>query len=137
MRCPRSRAKQSLRVYASSAANSLRLPERCGTSACCATSLQSTSSQLLFGDGGPSGSSTGGGTTTGGGAFGRGAVYRFRFYDWTFDQAYKEMKQYDFYTSWGHQSFKDFVQEYYARMQASNPEATQQDANSVKVLNRH
>jgi len=66
-----------------------------------------------------------------------GAVYRYELYHWNFDQVYKEMKQYDFYTSWGHQSFKDFVQEYYARMQASNPEATQQDANSVKVLNRH
>ena len=66
-----------------------------------------------------------------------GAVYRYQFYHWNFDQVYKEMKQYDFYTSWGHQSCKDFVQEYYARMQASNPEAIQQDANSVKVLNRH
>jgi len=66
-----------------------------------------------------------------------GAVYRYELYHWNFDQVYKEMKQYDFYTSWGHQSFKDFVQDYYARMQASNPEATQQDANSVKVLNRH
>ena len=44
-----------------------------------------------------------------------GAVYRFQFYGWTFDQAYKEMKQYDFYTSWGHQAFKDFVEDYYAR----------------------
>ena len=25
-----------------------------------------------------------------------GAVYRFQFYNWTFDQVYKEMKQYDF-----------------------------------------
>jgi protein tyrosine phosphatase (PTP) superfamily phosphohydrolase (DUF442 family) len=31
-----------------------------------------------------------------------GAVYRFNFYNWNFDQVYKEMKQYDFYTSWGH-----------------------------------
>jgi protein tyrosine phosphatase (PTP) superfamily phosphohydrolase (DUF442 family) len=44
-----------------------------------------------------------------------GAVYRFQLYRWTFDQAYKEMKQYDFYTSWGHQAFKDFVEDYYAR----------------------
>ena len=65
-----------------------------------------------------------------------GAVYRYEFYHWNFDQVYKEMKQYDFYTSWGHQSFKDFVQDYYARMQASNTESTQ-DANSVKVLNRY
>ena len=41
-----------------------------------------------------------------------GAVYRFQLYDWTFDQAYKEMKQYDFYTRFGHQAFKDFVADY-------------------------
>lgn len=63
-----------------------------------------------------------------------GAVYRFQFYGWTFDQAYKEMKQYDFYTSWGHQAFKDFVEDYYTRTQASkevNPESPQ-PANSIK-----
>jgi protein tyrosine phosphatase (PTP) superfamily phosphohydrolase (DUF442 family) len=65
-----------------------------------------------------------------------GAVYRYQFYHWNFDQVYKEMKQYDFYTSWGHQSFKDFVEDYYARMQASKLESTQ-DANSVKILNNH
>jgi protein tyrosine phosphatase (PTP) superfamily phosphohydrolase (DUF442 family) len=48
-----------------------------------------------------------------------GAVYRFRFYDWTFEQAYKEMKQYDFYTTWGHQAFKDFVEDYYNQTQAN------------------
>ena len=41
-----------------------------------------------------------------------GAVYRFQFYNWNFDQVYKEMKQYDFYTSWGHGAFKDFVKDY-------------------------
>ena len=46
-----------------------------------------------------------------------GAVYRFQFYNWNFDQVYKEMKQYDFYTSWGHGAFKDFVQDYFAQTQ--------------------
>ena len=46
-----------------------------------------------------------------------GAVYRFQFYHWNFDQVYKEMKQYDFYTSWGHGAFKDFVKDYYANVQ--------------------
>ena len=46
-----------------------------------------------------------------------GAVYRYQYYDWTFDQVYKEMKQYDFYTSWGHGAFKDFVENYYADRQ--------------------
>jgi protein tyrosine/serine phosphatase len=58
-----------------------------------------------------------------------GAVYRFQFYHWNFDQVYKEMKQYDFYTSWGHQAFKSFVEDYYARIQASST----QDVNAVKV----
>jgi protein tyrosine/serine phosphatase len=48
-----------------------------------------------------------------------GAVYRFKFYNWNFDQVYKEMKQYDFYTSWGHGAFKDFVEDYYAQIQQS------------------
>jgi protein tyrosine phosphatase (PTP) superfamily phosphohydrolase (DUF442 family) len=46
-----------------------------------------------------------------------GAVYRYEFYKWNFDQVYKEMKQYDFYTSWGHGAFKDFVKDYYAKQQ--------------------
>jgi protein tyrosine phosphatase (PTP) superfamily phosphohydrolase (DUF442 family) len=46
-----------------------------------------------------------------------GAVYRFHLYNWNFDQVYKEMKQYDFYTSWGHGAFKDFVQDYFAQTQ--------------------
>ena len=46
-----------------------------------------------------------------------GAVYRFQFYNWDFEQVYKEMKQYDFYTRWGHGAFKDFVEDYYAQIQ--------------------
>ena len=49
-----------------------------------------------------------------------GAVYRFEFYKWDFDKVYTEMKQYDFYTSWGHGAFKDFVKDYYTRMQDQN-----------------
>jgi len=64
-----------------------------------------------------------------------GAVYRFQFYHWTFDQAYTEMKQYDFYTTWGHQAFKDFVQDYYAQTQAGNP-GSALDPNAVKIQNR-
>ena len=41
-----------------------------------------------------------------------GAVYRFQFYNWNFDQVYAEMKKYDFYTTWGHGAFKDFVWNY-------------------------
>jgi protein tyrosine/serine phosphatase len=48
-----------------------------------------------------------------------GAVYRYEFYDWNFDQVYKEMKDFDFYTSWGHGAFKDFVKDYYAKTQTN------------------
>jgi tyrosine-protein phosphatase SIW14 len=48
-----------------------------------------------------------------------GAVYRFQFYNWDFEQVYKEMKKFDFYTSWGHGAFKDFVKDYYAQTQQS------------------
>ncbi|HEY9500536.1 MAG TPA: tyrosine-protein phosphatase, partial [Pyrinomonadaceae bacterium] len=45
-----------------------------------------------------------------------GAVYRFQFYNWDFEQVYQEMKKYDFYTSWGHGAFKDFVKDYYTQL---------------------
>lgn len=41
-----------------------------------------------------------------------GFVYRMNHYGWSFDQAYVEMKQYDFYTRFGHGDLKDFVKEY-------------------------
>ena len=48
-----------------------------------------------------------------------GAVYRFTHNQWTFDQAYTEMKQYDFYTRWGHGKLKDYVQDYWQHMPAN------------------
>ena len=48
-----------------------------------------------------------------------GAVYRFNKYNWNFDQVYAEMKKFDFYTSWGHGAYKDFVQDYYEKMQVA------------------
>jgi tyrosine-protein phosphatase SIW14 len=47
-----------------------------------------------------------------------GAVYRFEKYGWNYDQVYAEMKQYDFYTSWGHGDFKTFVEDYAKQMQS-------------------
>src|SRR2546423_9740819 len=46
-----------------------------------------------------------------------GAVYRYEQYGWNYDQVYAEMKQYDFYTSWGHGDFKTFVEDYARQMQ--------------------
>ena len=49
-----------------------------------------------------------------------GAVYRFNHYHWNFDQVYKEMKDYDFYTSWGHGDMKKYVEDYWQRIQAKS-----------------
>ena len=50
-----------------------------------------------------------------------GAVYRFTHYQWNFEQVYAEMKEYDFYTRWGHGKMKDFVQDYWQQMQLKQP----------------
>lgn len=44
-----------------------------------------------------------------------GAIYRFTKYGWGFDQVYREMKNYDFYTRWGHGEMKTFVEDYAAK----------------------
>lgn len=49
-----------------------------------------------------------------------GAVYRFTKYHWNFDQVYAEMKNYDFYTSWGHGDMKKYVEDYWARVQTGD-----------------
>ena len=46
-----------------------------------------------------------------------GAVYRFNVNHWTYDQAYAEMKDYDFYTRWGHGDLKTFVEDYSKKFQ--------------------
>ena len=53
-----------------------------------------------------------------------GAVYRFNHDHWTFDQAYAEMKRYDFYTSNGHGKQLDFIQDYWRDFQAKNTSAS-------------
>jgi protein tyrosine/serine phosphatase len=49
-----------------------------------------------------------------------GAIYRFNHDHWNYDQVYAEMKQFDFYTSNGHGGQLDFVQNYWAGVQARN-----------------
>ena len=46
-----------------------------------------------------------------------GAVYRYNYDKWNYDQVYKEMKHYDYYSRWGHGKLKEYVQDYYQRMQ--------------------
>lgn len=45
-----------------------------------------------------------------------GAVYRYEKYGWDYEQVYAEMKKFDFYTRWGHGSFKEFVKDYYEEL---------------------
>ncbi len=47
-----------------------------------------------------------------------GAVYRFTRHGWNYEQVYKEMKDYDFYTRFGHGDMKKYVQDYWQRVQA-------------------
>ena len=52
------------------------------------------------------------------------AVYRFNLNKWNFDQAYAEMKKFDFYTSNGHGGQLDFIQNYYQQLQAKQADST-------------
>jgi protein tyrosine/serine phosphatase len=52
-----------------------------------------------------------------------GAVYRFNHDHWNYEQAYAEMKQYDFYTSNGHGKQLDFLQDYWQQFQAKQGNA--------------
>ena len=52
-----------------------------------------------------------------------GAVYRFNVNHWNYDQAYAEMKDYDFYTRFGHGDMKTFVEDYARRMPAGSGSA--------------
>jgi protein tyrosine/serine phosphatase len=52
-----------------------------------------------------------------------GAIWRFTKYGWNYDQVYAEMKNYDFYTRWGHGDMKTFVQDYAAKMETAKAEA--------------
>lgn len=44
------------------------------------------------------------------------AVYRMTIEGWDIDRAYREMKDYDFYTRWGHKAMKDFVYDYFEKL---------------------
>lgn len=44
------------------------------------------------------------------------AVYRMTMQGWDIERAYEEMKDYDFYTRWGHKSMKTYVYDYYRNL---------------------
>lgn len=61
-----------------------------------------------------------------------GAVYRFNHYGWDYNQAYAEMKKYDFYTRWGHGEMKKFVQDYAANFHSTRAAASAAASAGVK-----
>jgi uncharacterized protein (TIGR01244 family) len=48
------------------------------------------------------------------------AIYRMSVDGWGVDQAYHEMKRYNFSTSWGHGCYKDYVYDYYRNLLAQS-----------------
>ena len=44
------------------------------------------------------------------------AVYRMTVDGWDIDRAYKEMKDYNFYTKWGHGEMKEYVFDYFSSL---------------------
>ena len=61
------------------------------------------------------------------------AVYRMTFQGWDVQKAYSEMKDYDFYTRWGHGPIKDFVFDYWTKLQAERKEAAAQTPPATVV----
>lgn len=47
-----------------------------------------------------------------------GAVYRFTKNGWNYEQAYREMLNYDFHTRWGRKVMKEFVIDYAGKMES-------------------
>ncbi len=58
------------------------------------------------------------------------AVYRMEVDHWTIEQAFDEMKQYDFYTRNGHGCYKDYVFDYFRDHQAHAQPATGAQQNA-------
>jgi protein tyrosine/serine phosphatase len=53
------------------------------------------------------------------------AVYRFTKYGWDYDQAYKEMKNYNFSSGLVHGSLKTYVKDYAAKMKSNQVKVTE------------
>lgn len=51
------------------------------------------------------------------------AVFRMTNEGWDVERAYQEMKDYDFYTRWGHKAMKTFVFDYWKDLQESRTRA--------------
>ena len=63
-----------------------------------------------------------------------GAVYRMEKYGWGYEQVYAEMKQFDFYTRWGHGEFKTFVEDYARQVEGRRAAAPAAHAVSAEAV---
>jgi tyrosine-protein phosphatase SIW14 len=61
------------------------------------------------------------------------AVYRMSVDHWTLNQAYEEMKKFDFYTGGGHGCYKEYVNDYYRDLQA---QLQTQQSNSATAIEK-
>jgi protein tyrosine phosphatase (PTP) superfamily phosphohydrolase (DUF442 family) len=52
------------------------------------------------------------------------AVFRMTIQGWDVDRAYEEMKDYDFYTRWGHKAMKQYVYDYFRGLNTDKPAYT-------------
>jgi len=59
------------------------------------------------------------------------AVFRMDMQGWDADRAYVEMKDYDFYTRWGHKAMKKFVFDHYQALQHRQAEAPKPQVAAV------
>lgn len=67
------------------------------------------------------------------------AVFRMKMQGWDIEKAYGEMKDYDFYTRWGHKDMKKFVFDYYQELLLSRNEEKKNSLSAVaggSLLNR-
>ncbi len=63
-----------------------------------------------------------------------GAAYRMTKYGWGLEQAYREMKSYDFYASWlrGHQKQKVFIEDFAAKLDSERLASTGASSRTSK-----
>lgn len=60
-----------------------------------------------------------------------GAVYRYTYDRWNYEQVYREMKDYDYYSRWGHGALGDYVKDYYQNIQTRAIQTSSDTASST------
>jgi protein tyrosine/serine phosphatase len=63
------------------------------------------------------------------------AVYRMTLEGWDIERAYDEMKDYDFYTRWGHKAMKTFIFDYWKDLQSrrARPASAETQSNALNL----